>query len=279
MIIDVFADAILDALKMLPFLFGAFLVIEALEHHATKRINQRLVKAGKAGPAVGALLGCIPQCGFSVVAANLYAGGIVSLGTLLSVFIATSDEAVLILMGNPGRGREILDLLLVKIVIGIVAGYGVDIFFRGKGKLGKEKKEICMNCGCHKEHRILVPALKHTFQIFFFLFLFTGLLNLTVELLGIEKISEILLADTIFQPFIAAAVGLIPNCASSVILTQLYLEGVISFASVTAGLCTGAGLGLAVLCKMNRGRWENVKILGMLYGIAAAAGIVLQIAV
>lgn len=278
MFIDVITDAFLDCVRMLPFLFGAFLLLEALEHHTSERMNRVLARAGKAGPAAGALLGCVPQCGFSVVAANLYSGGVISLGTLLAVMIATSDEAVLILLGHPGQGGEIGKLILMKVLIGTLAGYVVDRIRRRGEDQSRNMEDFCRECGCHEAHGILRPALYHTIQIFLFLLIFTAALNLTIEILGIEKISEILLADSLFQPLIAAVVGLIPNCASSVVLTQLYLSGVISFASVIAGLCTGAGLGLVVLFKMNRDKKENIRILGLLYGISAGAGLLLQMA-
>lgn len=277
MFVDIILDAVLDCLKMLPFLFGAFLLLEALEHHTSERVNRILAKAGNAGPAAGALFGCVPQCGFSVVAANLYSGGVITLGTLLAVFIATSDEAILILLGNPGQGGEILKLLATKVVIAITAGYAIDAIAKGRPHKKKDMGDMCRDCGCHEHHGILRPALHHTAKILVFLLIFTGILNFAVEMLGMEKISQILLADTLFQPLIAAFIGLIPNCASSVILTQLYLSGVISFASVIAGLCTGAGLGLAVLFKMNHDKKENIKILGVLYIISAAAGILLQL--
>lgn len=274
MIKDIFVDAGADVFKMLPFLFTAFLVIEALEHYSTEFTEKILKKVGKAGPVAGALLGCVPQCGFSVMAANLYAGGVISVGTLLSVFAATSDEAVLIIMGNPGQGKEILFLLAVKVAVAVVAGYIVDVFFGKYISTKKVSGGLCEHCGCHEHNAgILKPALRHTVKIFVYLFVFTLALNLCIELVGVKQLSEYLLGDTWLQPAIAALIGLIPNCAASVILTQLYLNGAISFASVIAGLSSGAGVGLVVLFKMNRNKKENMKILGMLYLIAVTAGI------
>lgn len=277
LIVDVLMDAFLDCLKMLPFLFAAFLLIEALEHYSTAFTEKMLAKVGKAGPIVGAFVGCVPQCGFSVMAANLYAGGIISVGTLLSVFMATSDEAVLIILGNPGKGKEVLILLVVKVLLGICTGYLVDL---GVGKyiaVPKESGNLCDKCGCHDHHGgILRPAIRHSAEIFVYLFVFTAILNICIELIGIESLSVYLLGDTIFQPVIAAMIGLIPNCAASVVLTQLYLSGVISFASVIAGLCAGAGIGLVVLFKVNSNKKENMKILGMLYVAAVIAGLIIQ---
>ena len=278
MLLDEIIDTCLDCLKMLPFLFVAFLMIEALEHYSSEFTAKLLAKVGKAGPIVGAIAGCVPQCGFSVMAANMYAGGIVSVGTLLSVFIATSDEAILIILGNPDYIGEVGTLLITKVVIAIVAGYIIDIFFREKISVRKENGNLCHDCGCHNDHAgIMKPAWNHTVKIFVYLLIFTGILNLCIEVLGIDRLSAILLGNTIFQPVIAAIIGLIPNCAASVILTQLYLSGAISFASVIAGLCTGAGIGLVVLFRMNHNKKENFKILGALYVIAVIAGIILEI--
>ena len=277
LLIHTIEHAFIDCLRMLPFLFAAFLLIEALEHYSGNLSAKVMEKVGKAGPVVGALAGCIPQCGFSVMAANLYAGGVVSAGTLLAVFLATSDEAVLILLGNPGRAGEVIRLLAVKVVIAIVAGYVADLLLKERLSSEKSSGNLCDHCGCHKEHAgILMPAWRHTFRLFIYLVLFTWGLNLVIEVFGIENLSAFLLGDTVFQPVIAALIGLIPNCAASVILTQLYLGGAISFASVVAGLSTGAGAGLIVLFKINRNRKENVKIMIMLYIRAVVAGLLLQ---
>lgn len=276
MLVDAVMDTTFDCLKMLPFLFVAFILIEALEHYSSDFTAKALAKVGKAGPVVGAVAGCVPQCGFSVMAANLYAGGIISVGTLLSVFIATSDEAVLIIMSNPERIREVGVLLAAKVIIAVTAGYIIDIFFRNQIATVKESGNLCKDCGCDEEDAgIWKPAWHHTIRIFIYLFIFTGILNLCIEIFGIEQLSKFLLGNTIFQPVIAAIIGLIPNCAASVILTQLYLNGAISFASVIAGLCTGAGVGLVVLFKMNRNRRENLKIVGVLFLVAVAADMII----
>ncbi len=275
---DIFMDAGADVLRMLPFLFAAYLMIEALEHYSTGFTEKLLKKMGSAGPLAGAAAGCVPQCGFSVMAANLYAGGVISVGTLLSVFIATSDEAVLIMLGHPGQGKEILTLLGTKVLIAASAGYGVDFFFSTCISEHKESGNLCEHCGCHEHNAgILKPALKHTVKIFLYLFFFTVILNLVIETAGVERLSAYLLGDTWLQPAAAALIGLLPNCAASVMLTELYLSGALSFGSVTAGLCTGAGAGLIVLFKMNRSRRENLKILASLYGIGVLAGVLINL--
>lgn len=279
MIFHILEHAVEDCLKMLPFLFIAFLVLELLEHHAQDKMERILSGVRYGGPLIGALLGCVPQCGFSIIAASLYSGGVITLGTLLSVFLATSDEAVLILLGNPGSEGVILPLLVTKIVIAVVVGYLVDVVGK-RYKISKHTHnvdEVCTECGCHDKPGVLMPALRHTINIFIFLLLFTVGLNLALELIGEETLSALLLKDSILQPVLAAVVGMIPNCAASVMLTELYMGGMISFASVIAGLCTGAGLGLPMLCKMNHHKEENVKVIILLYGAAAAAGILLEI--
>lgn len=269
--------AFIDCLRMLPFLFAAFLLIEALEHYSGRLITKVMQKIGRAGPIVGAAVGCVPQCGFSVMAANLYAGGVISVGTLLAVFLATSDEAVLIILGNPGRAGEVGMLLGAKVLIAVIGGYAADWFLKERLSSEKSCGNLCDHCGCHEAHAgILMPAWRHTFRLFAYLFIFTWILNFVIEVFGIEGLSRALLGDSVFQPVIAALIGLIPNCGASVILTQLYLSGAISFASVVAGLCTGAGAGLIVLFKVNRNRIENIKIMIVLYFMAVVAGLLLQ---
>lgn len=276
MILDALTDAVLDTLRILPFLFAAFLALEAIEHYSTKHIDQMLLKVGKAGPLMGALLGCIPQCGFSAAAANLYCGGLISLGTLLAVFLSTSDEAILILIAHPGKGGEIAALLCSKILIGIAFGFLADLLFRGK-KEEKHPGDLCRTCGCHDEKGILKPAFRHTGRLALWLFLFTFCLNLILTFVGTEHLAGLLGKDTFFQPFLAALLGMIPNCAASVLITELYLAGGLSFGSAIAGLSAGAGMGLAVLFRTNRSLRENLKITLLLYGCAVVAGCILNL--
>lgn len=303
MILDAFIDAALDTLKILPFLFGAFLALEAIEHYSTKYSDRILGKVGKAGPLVGALLGCIPQCGFSAAAANLYCAGLISLGTLLAVFLSTSDEAVLILLAHPGNGKTIMTLLFWKVIFGMAAGFLIDLFSRRQKsnrkmvfpftrhadrKLSSKQlstdepaqqkrhiEEMCKTCGCHDEKGILRPALRHTGRLALWLFLFTFCLNLLLALVGVDRLAGLLGKDAFFQPFLAALLGLIPNCAASVLITELYLAGGLSFGSAIAGLSAGAGVGAAVLFRTNHSLRENLKILLLLYGCAVAAGCIL----
>ena len=273
---DVLLDAILDSLKTLPFLFGAFILMEAAEKHYGKHMDAILKKSKWGGPMAGSLLGCIPQCGFSVIASNLYAGGLITLGTLLAVYLSTSDESIILLLADSSRGSDILKLMLTKVIIGILAGYVTDLIFF-KQRQGRNMEQICSDCHCEEENGILKPALHHTIHLFSWLLVLTLILNVVMELTGAEQLSAWLLGNTVFQPVLAALIGLIPNCAASVILTQLYLSGAISFASVVAGLCTGAGAGLLVLFKMNKDKRENLKILSLLYVIGVLAGMILEL--
>ncbi len=274
---DIILDTGVDCLKMLPFLFTAFLLIEALEHYSENLAGRVFRKMGRKGPVVGALVGCVPQCGFSVMAANLYAGGVISLGTLMAVFLATSDEAVLIILSDPDRFKEVGALLLAKVLIGITAGYFTDMFLKDRTPVSRSCDRIAGNCGCHEESEgMLTAAWRHTVKIFLYLLVFTGVLNFCIQFLGIERLSAVFLGDTVLQPVIAAVIGFIPNCAASVILIQLYLNGAISFASVISGLCAGTGVGLIVLCRVNNHKKENAKIAGLLFIFAVTAGTVLE---
>ena len=284
MILDVLLDAAKDCLKDLPFLFVAFLLLEALEHRASEKMRSALRDAGGFGPAVGAALGCVPQCGFSIMASEFYAGGVISLGTLLAVFLSTSDEAIIILLSNPEYLREVGLLILTKITIGLIGGYLVfflDRLLRAKYHFPDKSKEHRIDhseCST-EEGGILKAALKRTGEVLLFLFLFTFALNLLLELIGMENLSRILLANSVFQPVLAAFIGLIPNCAASVILTQLFVDGVISFGSAISGLCSAAGLGLLVLWRTNRDKTENLLITVILLFISILSGVVLQILV
>ena len=276
-VLDAVLDGVIDTLKMVPFLLVAFLLLEALERYSETHRDSALTRLGGAGPVVGAVFGCVPQCGFSVAAANLYAGGVITLGTLLAVFLSTSDEAVLLLLGNPGQAGNVLRLIGVKVLIGTLFGYGVDFLFRKSPMKKKRLGAICDDCGCEEEEGIWKAALHHTVQVFLYLLIFNCLLNLLLEAVGIERLSELLLKDSFLQPVLAAYVGLIPNCAASVVLTELYLSGILSFGAVISGLLSGAGVGLAVLFRINKNFRENLKIVGILLVCAIVPGIILQL--
>ena len=270
---------LIDTAKMLPFLFGVYLLIEYLEHKASEKMEKAVAKLGTFGPVGGAVLGCIPQCGFSVAVSNLYAGRLVSIGTLLAVFIATSDEAIPILLANPQKAGDILKLILAKIIIAVLFGFVADFLvklLRKWGKFKDEPNDLCENCGC-EEKGILHSAIIHTLQIFAFLFAVSFVFGLVIELLGEETINGLLMSGSVFQPFLSALIGLVPNCAPSVILTELYISGSLSFGSVIAVLSTGAGLGLVVLYKTNKNLKQNIIITASLYLAGALSGMIIDL--
>lgn len=280
-IFDTLLGAVWDTFKMLPFLFLAFLIIEFLEHRAQDKIKSLFTRAGAAGPAVATILGCIPQCGFSVMSANLYASGIITLSTLIAVFLSTSDEAVILLATAHNGAYEVFKLLITKIVIALFFGYIIYFIEKKKHKSHHHHHlhDLCEHdhCGCHEHEGFLRPALIHTAKVFVFLLLFTIIIDLAVSLIGTEALSHLLLSESVFQPLLAAVIGFIPNCASSVLLTQLYIEGTLSFGSLVAGLCTNAGAGMLILFRDKSKIKENLKVLGILYLCSVIPGVILHL--
>ncbi len=280
--LEIIEETLLDAIKILPFLFITYLIMEYIEHKMGEKSKDTVKKSGKLGPIIGSILGAFPQCGFSVSATNLYAGRVITLGTLIAVYLSTSDEMLPILISEAVPPIVILKILAIKVVIGIIAGVLIDFTIRVFSKNNLDKKDeighICEEEHCHcDENGILKPALKHTINIFLFIILISFALNILVHLIGEDKISELILNKPFIGPIISSLIGLIPNCAASVIITNLYLENVISLGSMIAGLLTGAGVGLAILFKTNKDIKENVKILGLLYLIGVISGIIIEL--
>ncbi|MCI7192626.1 MAG: putative manganese transporter [Gemmiger sp.] len=282
LILDVLLDALIDGAKMLPFLYLAYLLIEWLERNHGQRIENALAGGGRWGFVPGAVLGCVPQCGFSAVAANFYASRVITPGTLLAVFVATSDEAIPLLAAEPGMWGTLAVLLVLKVILGMAAGFVLDVPLRRVlpqslyGGYAGHADEV----DCHEEHEehsgIFLAALRHTLEIFAFILLFSFLIGLVFELVGEGAITALLGRMGPFQPMVAALIGLVPNCAASVLLAQLYMQGAITFGSLMAGLTAGAGIGLAVLWRVNPGWKQNLFMTGLLWAAGAAVGIVLQ---
>ena len=288
-IVDAFLDALIDGVKMLPFLYLAYLLIEWLERNHGERIEKALAGGGHWGFVPGALLGCVPQCGFSAVAANFYASRVITPGTLLAVFLATSDEAIPLLAAEPTLWNKLGLLLVLKIVFGIAAGLVLDVPLRRilpKGLYGGYEGHAD-EVDCHEEHDdaeghhqpIWKAALRHTLEIFVFIFAFSLVFGLIVEGVGEDVFADVQGRMGFFQPVVAALVGLIPNCAASVLLTQLYVEGALRFSSLVAGLYTGAGVGLAVLWRANPSWKQNLFITGLTWAAGAFVGVAMQVIV
>ena len=268
-----------DSLKILPFLFITYLVMEFLEKKAGERTNLWLEKAGKAGPVVGSVLGVIPQCGMSTVASNLYAGRIISVGTLIAIYLSTSDEMLPIMISQSVDYGIIAKVLMTKVVIAMIAGFLIDFMYH---KLKKEEHQemkihdFCEHEHCHCEDGVLKSATRHTLQILLFVFLITVVLNIGIEVIGEEQIAEFILNKPILGPVLAGIIGLIPNCASSVVITQMFLDGLMSLGTMMAGLLVGAGVGILVLLRVNEDKAESFRIVGVLYLIGVLCGMLLN---
>ena len=278
--LEVFEDAIIDSVKLIPFLFLTYLLMEYIEHKTKEKTKETIKKSGKYGPFIGALLGIVPQCGFSVSATNLYAARVITLGTLIAVYLSTSDEMLPIFLSEGVAIDIILKILAIKLIIGMIAGFLIDFVIRLKNKGNTEKEKIidlCEKEHCHCEHGIFKSALKHTINIFIFIFVFTLIINLVIHLIGEENIAGFMLDRPILGPILSGIIGLIPNCASSVIITQMYLANLISIGTMIAGLLVSAGVGLAVLFRTNKGVKENIKITILLYAIGVVSGILLEL--
>ena len=271
---EIIIDTLVDSLKLLPFLFVAFFIIELIEHKLDKKNKDLIAKNTKFGPTIGALLGLVPQCGFSVMATNLYVTRIISLGTLIAIYLSTSDEMIPILLADGSSFKTIALILSIKFIIGMLSGYFIDLFLR-KQKKPKEDYEICENENCHCEKSLLVSSLIHTLKILVFLIIITFILNVLLEYVGNDALTNIFMKNSIFGPFLTSLIGLIPNCGSSIIISKLYLEGMISLGATISGLLTGSGVALLVLFRTNKNLKENLLILMLVYLIGALSGIII----
>lgn len=276
---EIVEHTLIDSVKILPFLFITYLLMEYIEHKTSNKVKQVIEKSGKLGPLLGGLVGIVPQCGFSVSATNLYAARVISLGTLISVYLTTSDEMLPILISEDISAITILSILGIKLVIGVLAGFIIDFVLRklNKNKLEEKIVDICEHEHCHCEDGIIKSSIKHTVSIFIYIVIITFVLNGIITLIGEETILHFVSQNVVLGPVIAGLIGLIPNCASSVILTQLFVENVISMPILISGLCVNAGVGLLVLFRINKNLKENLKITGLLYAIGVISGIILEI--
>lgn len=286
LILDIFMDALIDSLKLIPFLFVTYLIMEYIEHKTNKKTENLVKQSGKFGPLIGGILGVFPQCGFSAAASNLYSNKLISVGTLIAIFLSTSDEMLPIFISESVELGLILKVLFIKLIVAIIFGFLVDILLgklfkidnSNKLSTGGEITHMCEDekCGCD-EHGIILSSLKHTLNIFVYIFIVTILINGLFELIGRENMSNLITNIPILGPVIAGIIGLIPNCASSVVLTKLYLTGGITISTLLSGLLVGSGVGILILFKSNKNVKENIKIISVLYIIGVLVGIFFEL--
>jgi hypothetical protein len=275
--LDIIIESLIDSVKLLPFLFLTYLAMEYLEHKAGEKMQEAIRKSGKSGPLIGSILGVFPQCGFSAAASNLYAGRIITLGTLIAVYLSTSDEMLPIMISENAGLMIILKILAAKVIVGMLAGFAVDFLFRKKEK-NMQIEHICEQHHCHCEEGILKSALRHTLEIFWYVLIISFVLNLVISLIGEDVLGNFILNRPLFGEMLAGLVGLIPNCAASVVLTELYLDGVLNAGAMIAGLLVSSGVGVLVLFKVNDDSKENLFIVGLLYVIGVAVGVIVRFA-
>ena len=311
---DVLTESVIDTLKLIPFLFLTYLAMEALEHSASHHVRAAVEKSGKAGPVVGSILGALPQCGFSAMAATLYAGRVVTAGTLVAVILSTSDEMIPVFVAHQESPIRLFGILALKVIVGIIAGLLVDVALGMLHRTGDGHAhihELCERAHCHCEdaddengsaesetrvetagehddvarrahehahdHHGLWPivrsALVHTVQVTVFIFLVTFFFGLLIEGVGEDAIGELLADHPVRATFIAALVGLIPNCGASVALTELFLDGTLAAGPMIAGLLVSGGVGLLVLWRTNAELRQNAAVTGVVYAVGVAIGL------
>ncbi|MFA6462637.1 MAG: putative manganese transporter [Candidatus Shapirobacteria bacterium] len=300
---EILIDALIDSLKTVPLLLILYIVIELMEYKFGDKIREKVQNAGKIGPLIGVMAGIFPQCGFSVIATALFTQKLLTIGTLLAVYLSTSDEAIPIILSQPDKAYLVLPLIGIKIVIALVVGYGVDFFFRkDEEKIIKHIKsvenghdnknhnhEIVLNetaCCGHSTSaaskkfdikEIFWHPIVHTFNVFIFIFLITLIINFAVFQLGETFLNDFFTKNIFWQPFLAATIGLIPNCAASVAITELFLKNIIGLGPAVAGLLASAGLGLLILYREEKNKNIFFKVLAILYGVSVLSGLVIQL--
>lgn len=306
-IIDALIDSLKDTLELVPFLFLTYLAMEALEHGMAGRTEDIIRKADKSGPVVGALLGALPQCGFSAMAGTLYAGGVVTVGTLVAVILSTSDEMIPVFIAHQEPVSRLLSIVGVKVVVGMAVGLVLDAVLRLTHRSGDGHAhihELCDRAHCHCDDElgesdaahdaaassggvaghhhphahnaawgIVRSAAIHTVEVTFFIFLVTLAFGLVFSLVGQNAIGEFLGVHPVRATFLAALIGLIPNCGASVVIAELYLDGSLAAGPMLAGLLVSGGMGLLVLFRTNPDMRKNVTVTLFVYAVGVAVGL------
>lgn len=274
--LDILKEAFMDSIKLVPFLLVTYLLMEYLEHKTSDKHKEHMKHSGKLGPVIGSTLGAFPQCGFSVSATNLYVGRVITIGTLLAVYLSTSDEMIPVFLSEAVSLDVIFKVVFLKVVVGMIAGIAVDMIWNKNQKKENEIAHLCEHAHCHCKEGIVKSAIKHTINITVFIFVMSLILDTIIELVGEDTISNLVQGRTVLGPAMAGLIGLIPNCAASVMIAELYIDEIISAGTMIAGLLVGAGVGLVVLMKENQNVKENLKVIGLLYAIGVIVGILLE---
>lgn len=291
---DVLADSVMDTLKLLPFLLLTYIAMEALEHASGNRVERAIMNSGAAGPVVGSLLGALPQCGFSAMAATLFSGRVITVGTLIAVLLSTSDEMIPVLVAHQEPIGRVLSIVGIKVVCGLVFGLAADAVVRLAGRPGDGHAhihELCEreHCACDHDHDhdghgrsaifgIVRSALVHTVQVGAFIFLVTFVFGFFIEAVGEDAIGAFLVGDPVRASVLAALVGLIPNCGASVAITELFLSDMLATGPMLAGLLANGGVGLLVLFRTNANLKENIALTAVVYALAVCVGIIAALA-
>ena len=276
-IIHIILHAIKDNLLVLPFLFVTYCIMEYLEQLVSGKSSEAMT--GKIGPLWGSLLGLIPQCGFSAAAASFYAGGVITLGTMMAIFLSTSDEMLAVLISAAVPATTIAKILVTKVLVAVVAGFAVDLVLRKLPAKPKHIHDLCEQdgCHCHEKHSLFKSAFLHAIKVFGFILLVSVALNFVLEFGGEAVLERFATSYTVLAVLLVAMVGQVPNCAASVLITQLYLKHFISPGAMMAGLLVSAGIGVLVLFKTNRPIRQNITIVGLLYAIGIVAGFLIDL--
>ncbi|MDD4377017.1 MAG: arsenic efflux protein [Eubacteriales bacterium] len=277
--IDALLDAGIDGIRLIPFLFLTYLAMGVLEKAAGSKAQEAIRDAGKVGPLWGGILGAFPQCGFSAAASNFYVGRMITLGTLISIYLSTSDEMLPIFISEHVAISTIVKILGAKVLIGMVTGFAVELFFGWLSR--KNKKPVDFNleahfCGCSCGSGVFVSAVIHTLKVFVFIFIVSFAINYIIGIIGEEALYLLFSDVPVLGELIASLVGLIPNCAASVVVTQLYLDGIIGSGPMMSGLLASAGIGLLVLFKENHNFKENISIVAILYTVSVIWGVIIE---
>ena len=277
--IDSLLDALLDTVKLLPYLLITFIILEYIEHKLNHKNKELLGKNEKYGPIIGGLLGGLPQCGFSAMASNLFSSRVITKGTLIAVFLSTSDEMLPVMISQKVDILVLLKIVGFKMVVGIVIGFIVDLLYRGNKENKNENiKELCEHEHCECEHDgVVLSSVKHTLKIGLFILIANLLINIVIFYLGEDKLSNLLSHHNILTYFISSLIGLIPNCAGSVIITELYISKIISVGTLLSGLLTGSGIGILLLFRTNKNMKENLTILSIIYFVGVLIGLLVDL--